>query len=309
MLMQPVVNLDTDLLRSFLLVAEFGSVTRAATVVGRTQSAVSMQIRKLEELLGHTLFLRDGRRMVVTEQGNRLLDRARQLVALNDQAVAALRQPRAIQRIRIGSPDDYATRYLPGILARFAATHPEVEVMVVCEPSVNLRRMLEEGTLDIALLSLGMEPPDHEVIWEGPLVWVGSARHRPQDRNPLPLVVSHLDCNWRKAAQRALDAVGRSYRIAYTSTSQTGQIAAILAGLAVGVMTPSLLPEGVRVLGQADGLPPLPAFCIAMAVAPGAPQPLADTLARHIAASFRAEAGAAVAGGKGRRRRLAVVAA
>lgn len=305
-------NIDTDLLRSFVLIADSGSFTRAAAIVGRTQSAISMQVRRLEEIVGRPLFLRDGRRVTLTRHGEYLLEPARQMLALNDQVVAALREPHMSGRIRIGAPDDYATRYLPGILARFAATHPDVQVMVVCEPSVNLRRMLDEDELDLALVSVGFEPQDNEVVWRGPLVWVGSAQHRPQDQTPLPLVLSHIECSWRKAAERALEELGRPWRLAYTSTSQTGQIAAVLAGLAVGVMTPSLLPEGVRILGERDGFPPLPDFQIALAQSAAAPQPLADTLARHIAASFRAEAkaGAGMAGppagrGGGRMRRVA----
>lgn len=286
-------GLDTDLLRSFVLIAEGRSFTHAAAVVGRTQSAVSMQMRRLEELLGKPLFRKAGRRTELTEHGQFLLGRARGVVGMTDEIVAAFRAPRLTGTVRIGAPDDYATRYLPDIMARFAATHPDVEVLVVCEPSENLTEQLEAGELDLSLVSIGCAPPRAEVVWQGPLLWVGSREHPDvHRRDPLPLALGHGVCNWRRSAERALDDAGRRYRVAYLSNSQAGQHAAVLAGLAITVNTPCTLPPGLRVLGQAEGLPPLPGFAIALAVSPLARQPLADTLASHIAASFRAEAAA-----------------
>lgn len=286
-------GLDTDLLRSFVLIAEGRSFTHAATVVGRTQSAVSMQMKRLEELLGKPLFRKAGRRTELTEHGQFLLARARGVVGMTDEIVAAFRAPRLAGRIRIGAPDDYATRYLPDIMARFAATHPDVEVLVVCEPSENLAEHLEAGRLDLSLVSVGCAPPRSEVVWQGPLLWVGSRDHPDvHKRDPLPLALGHGACTWRRSAERALDDAGRRYRVAYMSNSQTGQHAAVLAGLAISVNTPCTLPPGLRILGPAEGLPPLPGFSIALAVSPAARQPLADALARHIAASFRAEAAA-----------------
>jgi DNA-binding transcriptional LysR family regulator len=286
-------GLDTDLLRSFVLIAEGRSFTHAAAVVGRTQSAVSMQMRRLEELLGKPLFRKAGRRTELTEHGQFLLTRARGVVGMTDEIVAAFRAPRLTGTVRIGAPDDYATRYLPDIMARFAATHPDVEVVVVCEPSENLAEQLEAGEVDLSLVSVGCAPPRAEVVWQGPLLWVGSRDHpEVHRRDPLPLALGHGTCTWRRSAERALDEAGRRYRVAYLSNSQTGQHAAVLAGLAISVNTPCTLPPGLRVLGQAEGLPALPGFSIALAVSPLARQPLADTLASHIAASFRAEAAA-----------------
>ncbi len=286
-------GLDTDLLRSFVLIAEGRSFTHAATVVGRTQSAISMQMRRLEELLGKPLFRKAGRRTELTEHGQFLLARARGVVGMTDEIVAAFRAPRLTGTVRIGAPDDYATRYLPDIMARFASTHPDVEVMVACEPSEDLAARLEAGEIDLSLLSVGCAPPRSETVWQGPLLWVGSRDHPDvYKRDPLPLALGHGACTWRRSAERALDDAGRRYRVAYLSNSQTGQHAAVLAGLAITVNTPCTLPPGLRILGAAEGLPPLPGFSIALAVSPSARQPLADALARHIAASFRAEAAA-----------------
>lgn len=127
-------GLDPDLLRSFVLIADGGSFTRAAQAVGRTQSAVSMQIRRLEDLLGHPLLLRGARGVEPTPHGAWLLDRARRLLAMHDEIVSTFRAPAMAGTVRLGTPDDYALRYLPGILARFAETHPAVEVEVTCAP-------------------------------------------------------------------------------------------------------------------------------------------------------------------------------
>lgn len=289
--MNAPTGLDTDLLRTFVLIAEGRSFTHAAAVVGRTQSAVSMQMRRLEELLGKPLFHRNGRRTELTEHGQFLLARARSVVQVADEIVGAFRAPRLSGTVRIGSPDDYAARYLPDILARFAATHPDVEVEVLCEPSEDLRERLDRSTIDLSLLTVGCAPEKSEIVWQGPLLWVGSQHHPDvHRRDPLPLALSHAHCSWRRGAERALEEAGRAYRVAYRSNSQTGQLAAVLAGLALTVCTPCTLPSGLCVLGRAEGLPPLPGFAIALAVAPGARQPIADALARHISASFRAEA-------------------
>src|SRR5919199_1676759 len=148
-------GLDPDLLRSFVLIAEGGSFTRAAQVVGRTQSAVSMQIRRLEEILGQSLLLRGARGVEPTRHGLWLLERARRLLALHDEIHSTFRQPAVAGAVRLGTPDDYAMRWLPGILARFAGSHPAVEVEVTCAPSHELVARLAEGELDLTLLSEG----------------------------------------------------------------------------------------------------------------------------------------------------------
>jgi DNA-binding transcriptional LysR family regulator len=289
--MNAPTGLDTDLLRTFVLIADGRSFTHAAAVVGRTQSAVSMQMRRLEELLGKPLFRRNGRRTELTEHGQFLLTRARSVVGLADEIVGAFRAPRLTGTVRIGAPDDYATRYLPDILARFAATHPEVEVEVEVQPSEVLQDRIRRSEIDLCLMSVGNAPMDGEVVWRGPLLWVGSLAHPDvHRRDPLPLALSNGDCTWRRVAERALEEVGRPYRVAYLSRSQTGQHAAVLAGLAITVNTPCTLPPGLRVLGPSEGLPPLPGFGLALVVAPAGRQPVTDALARHISASFRAEA-------------------
>ena len=207
-------SLDPDLLRTFVYIAEEGNFTRAGQRVGRTQSAVSMQLQRLETLLGQTLVSRGrGGAIHLTPHGEFLLERSRELLALNDQIWASFRSPAVHGTVRLGSPDDYALRYLPTILKRFAETHPSVQVDVLCLPSSGLVERLREGELDLTLCSEGMEPHGWPAaaLWRAPLSWITSTRYAPHRQDPLPVALAAEHCNWRSAAVRALggDAVVR----------------------------------------------------------------------------------------------------
>lgn len=282
-------GLDPDLLRAFVLIAEGGSVTRAAARVGRTQSAVSMQIKRLEEFLGKPLLLRNGRGLAPTPHGAWLLDRARQVLALNDQIVAGFWEAPLVGHVRLGVPDDYALRWLPSILTDFAETHPAVEVEVVCFNSETLAGRMEVGLLDLALLTEGHAAPGWtgQEVWRGPLRWVGSPRHAPHRRDPLPLVLAHHGCTWREAALDALQSLGRTSRVTYNSATQAGCFALALAGLGVTVSTTAPLPEGLAWLSTADGLPALPDMGIELLQSRGVPgSPAAMALAAGIVRGF-----------------------
>jgi DNA-binding transcriptional LysR family regulator len=284
-------SLDPDLLRSFVLIAEGRSFTDAAMLVGRTQSAVSMQVKRLEDLLGQALLNRGkGGAVELTPHGRYLLEQARQILALNDSVMATFRTPSMSGTVRLGSPDDYALAYLPAILKRFAETHPAVQVDVRCSPSGELRRNLKAGELDLTLLSDGHQPPDWPVeeLWRGPLVWVTSTRLSPHRQDPLPLALaSGHGCDWADAAIHALEQAGRRYRIAYTSASQIGTHAPVVAGLAVTVSTLSWLPDGLRAVRPDEGLPKLAEFGILMLKAKLPRQPMTDALEAHIRQGFR----------------------
>jgi len=286
-------GIDPDILRSFAFIAEEGSFTRAAERVGRTQSAVSMQMQRLETQLGEKLLLRGkGGAVQLTSHGQYLLERARTLLALHDDIWAAFRAPSVQGTIRLGSPDDYALRYLPPILKRFADSHPGVDVDVLCLPSDELVERLKAGELDLSLLTEGHEPPGwpKELLWRGRLAWITSERHAPHRLTPLPLALAHGACSWREAAVTALTKAGRPYRVAYTSGTQVGTHAPVLAGLAVTVSTISWLPEGLRPMRADENLPPLPDFGILLLKGRDATQPITDTLATHITEAFRQEA-------------------
>ena len=264
-------GMDTDLLRAFVLIAEGHSFTQAAARVGRTQSAVSMQVKRLEEMLGQPVLSRSkGGTVELTPHGQYLLTRARQILALNDEVLTTFRAPQIAGTVRLGTPDDYAFAYLPPILKRFAETHPAVQVDVVCSPSGELIRRLKADEIDLTLISDGHQPkgwPSVE-LWRGPLVWVTATRFAPHRQDPLPLALADRepflacgqDCEWAGAAVRALEKAGRRYRIAYTSASQIGTHAPDLAGLAVTVSTLSWLPEGLRPMRPEEGMPRLPEF-------------------------------------------------
>lgn len=280
-------GLDPDLLRSFVLIAEGGSFTRAARAMGRTQSAISMQIRRLEDALGQPLLVRGARGVEPTRHGQWLLERARRVLALNDEILATFRTPAVAGSVRLGSPDDYALRWLPDILARFAASHPAVEVEVVCAPSNDLVERLAAGDLDLTLVSEGSEPPSAPArrLWSGPLSWVGieAVAHR----RPLPLALDRGGCTWRRAAIEALDRQGTAWRMAYAAASLSGALSIALAGLAVTVAMPGPLPDGLRRLGVAEGLPALPELGISLVR--GQTSPVEAALADHIMERFRLE--------------------
>jgi DNA-binding transcriptional LysR family regulator len=279
------VGLDPDLLHSFVLVAEGGSATRAAERVGRTQSAVSMQMRRLEEMLGQPLLQRGPRGLAPTPKGVWLLERARTLLALNEEIITAFHAPPMSGQVRLGSPDDYALQWLPSILARFAATHPAVEVDVVCMSSEELVRRLAEGALDLALVTEG-HGREGEELWRGPLRWVGPPGAALQGRDPLPLALAHPGCSWRRAAIEALGRAGRRARVTYNSTTQSGCFSVALAGLALTVSTPARLPPGLAWLGEAEGLPALPDMGIELAWPETTPSPGAEALAHAIRQGF-----------------------
>lgn len=291
-------GLDPDLLRAFVLIAEEGSFTRAARLVGRTQSAVSMQVQRLEGLLGQTLLERGrGGAVRPTAHGQRLLVDARELLALHDRIWRSFRAPAVQGTVRLGTPDDYALRYLPQVLTRFAAAHPAVDVEVLCLPSENLVPLLEAGDLDLSLVSeaaASADWPGALPLMRGPLAWITSETHGAHRRDPLPLALDSTrphasrgtDCAWGRSALAALEAAGLRYRVAYRSATQTGTLAPVLAGLAVAVGPASWLPPGLRALTPGEGLPPLPDFGILLLKGRNPQQPVTDALADHIAEAF-----------------------
>jgi DNA-binding transcriptional LysR family regulator len=304
--MIPPQALDPDLLRAFVLIAEGHSFTQAAALVGRTQSAISMQVKRLEDVLGQAVLSRSkGGSVELTPHGQYLLSRARQILALNDEVLSTFREPQIAGTVRLGTPDDYAFAYLPPILKRFAETHPAVQVDVLCSPSGELMRRLKADEIDLTLISDGHQPTEWPTVqlWRGPLVWVTSTRYAPHRQDPLPLALADRepflargqDCEWAGAAVRALEKAGRRYRIAYTSASQIGTHAPVLAGLAVTVSTLSWLPEGLRPMRPEEGLPQLPEFGIMMLKANRPHQPVTDALAEHIEASFLQDGNRSVA--------------
>lgn len=277
-----IPNLDIDLLKTFIAIAEGGSFTRAAEEVGRTQSAVSMQMKRLEELIGRPIFSRDGRQNRLTFDGERLLDYARRIVRLNDEAVTAFTRPELTGTVRLGTPDDYADRFLPEILARFARTHPLVQVDVECRNSEPLVAMVGKGEVDLALVSCMQLGGNPELVRTEPLVWVVSMRHCPHLQEPLPIAIAQPGCHWRRMALETLDRFERPYRIAYASGNSNAITAAVMSGLAVGVVPQICLRPGMRMLSEDEGFPNLGEFDIGLVRAPAKSTDATDALAAHI---------------------------
>ncbi len=279
-------TLDLDQLKTFVAIAETGSFTRAADVVHKTQSAVSMQMRRLEERVGKPIFARDGRQSRLSEDGERLLAYARRLLRLNEEALAAFADDEVTGRVRLGTPDDYADRFLPEILARFAHSNPRAEATVVCAPTALLVEAMNAGELDVAIITHVREKGPAEIIRREPLLWVTSQRHAAHERDPLPVALGRPTCDWRRAALEGLETAGRRHRLLYISWNSTAVGAAVLAGLAVSVLPESALRPGMRVLGENEGFPALPPVDIGLLRARGQPSPVVEALAGHIVSSL-----------------------
>lgn len=278
--------LDLDQLATFIAISDTGSFTKAADEVHRTQSAVSMQMRRLEERIGKPIFEKDGRLNRLTEDGERLLAYARRLLHLNRETLAAF-DDRALEgTIRIGTPDDYADRFLPEIMARFSRSNPRVELTVVCEPTPGLVDHLKRGNLDLAIVTHNEASAQSEVVRREPLLWVTSANHATHEEAVLPMAFGRPTCIWRRAACEVLDNTNRDYRVLFSSFSATVVTAAVLAGLAISVLPECALRPGMRVLGEADGFGPLPDCRIGIMRGHTARPDIVEALARHIAESL-----------------------
>nr|WP_211235505.1 LysR substrate-binding domain-containing protein [Halomonas anticariensis] len=280
-------TIDHELLRTFVAIVDHGGFTRAAEAVNRTQSAVSMQIKRLEEdVIQRPLFEREGRTMRLTSEGNTLLSYARRILDLHGEALNVLRTPDMVGRVRIGVPDDYVMRFLPGILKSFSQTWPLVDVEVHCAPSSELLSR-QKGNLDLSIVTREVGHEIGEILRQDETVWVVADSHSPYRQTPLPLALFEDPCFCRRHACNALARAGRQYRVAYSSPSLATLQAVVSAGLAVSAWMRSLVTPGMRILGEEDGFPTLPDASIVLLRTPGAHSPAIDGLASHIIEGFK----------------------
>ncbi|EHM02558.1 LysR substrate binding domain protein [Acetobacteraceae bacterium AT-5844] len=247
-------DLDLDLLRCFVQVAERGGFTPGATALGLTQSAVSLKVKRLEELVGKRVFERTSRSVALTRDGETLLAYARRMLALNDEAVRRLVAPPIAGRLRLGVADHFVPRNLAPILARFAADFPDVRLEVEVGRSHELRAAQERGELDLVLGKRRDGETAGTPLWTEPMIWVAAPGWTPPEGRPLPVAMLPQGCMFRDRALAALARAGMGFEVVYTSASLLGVAAAAQAGLAVTVLGRSGLPPGLR---EHPGLPPL----------------------------------------------------
>ncbi|MGE3065079.1 MAG: LysR family transcriptional regulator [Hyphomicrobiaceae bacterium] len=261
--------LDTDQLRSFLAIVDTGSFTRAAERVNKTQSAVSMQIRRLEERLGRSLFAKHGRGARLTDDGEKLIDYARRMLQIEASAMAAVAEQGLAGRVKLGIPDDYAEPFLPEILTRFMCKHPLVEVSVVCEHSLSLAEQVAAHELDLAVVTDCARISGVEVVREEPLWWVSGQTTGVSDDRPLAVALGAPTCAWRQTATAELEKLGIDMRLVLVSNNHAAIAPIVRAGLAVTVWPSSAMRPGFRVLGPETGLPSLPPCRIGLLQATG----------------------------------------
>ncbi len=282
-----LTNIPTELLRTFLAIAENGSFSQAAEQVNRTQSAISMQIKKLEELLEKKLLNRQHKTTTLTADGQVLANYARRILQLNEEVVSILRRPELSGWIHIGLPDDYAPRFLPQVLARFSRSHPRVQVKVTCESSVDLLKKLKQGEIDLALTATtDLDQTGALLLRQEPTFWAHSPRHLTHELRPLPLALFPGTCSWRRWATAMLDHARIDYRIAYTSSSLVGLQAAVKAGLAITILSQSALPQGLKQLPVEAGLPDLPPTSLVLQQSAQGNQELIEALKDHFVDAF-----------------------
>jgi DNA-binding transcriptional LysR family regulator len=290
----PLPPFDFDLLRSFVTIVDSGGFTRAAERLDRTQSTVSLHIKRLEDGLGIRVFDRDGRTIALTPDGEVLLTYARRILTLANEACARLMERDVGGIVRLGTPEDFATTHLPDVLRRFSRAHPQVRLEVNCDFTVNLLDGFARGEYDLVLCK--REPQgggggggDGIKVWREPLVWVASDRLDGDPAAPVPLVLAPYPDIYRKRALDALDRCARPWRIAYTSPSLAGVQAAVRAGLGVTILPKEMIAAGFHIVGAEHGLPDLADTEIALYRAPGALPKAAELLAEHIVRSLESE--------------------
>jgi DNA-binding transcriptional LysR family regulator len=248
-----LTNLDLDLVRTFVTIAGVGNFTRAAETLRRQQSTISLQVQRLEDALGQRLIDRNPRSVRLTSEGETFLAYARRLLDLNDEVVARVNEPHMHGVVRLGTPEDFATRHLQGVLARFAQAYPAVALEVTCDLTLNLLERFRKGAFDLALIKRERLSDTGGIrVWREPLVWVRADRDFWATEGRLPLVVSPAPCVYRKRATEALDRARRPWRIAYTCGSLAGSLAAVKAGLGMTVLPKDMVPPDLHII---DGRP------------------------------------------------------
>lgn len=264
------------------MIAETHTLSRAAVRVGKTQAAISMQVKRLEQIVDHPLLTRTGRGVVLTPHGERLLVHAQKLLRYHDVALAELSGKGLSGTIRFGCPDDYAAVFLPYLLRGFARRHPQVLVEVVCASTPRLLDRLKTHALDLALTSFPEGEKRERIIRREPFVWVGCLGSDAAGQNPLQLALSDPDTLDHQAARKSLERAGKPYRVAYASGSVAGLTAVVRSGQAIAVLTQTAVPSDLEIVPADRGLPSLPSVGIAVKLDSDRPAALVSAFAEHV---------------------------
>jgi DNA-binding transcriptional LysR family regulator len=279
-------SVDMRVLRSFLTVVETGNVTEAARRLGRTQPAITLQMRRLEELTGKVLFRPDSRRPVLTEDGTMVHSYARSILRVHDELMSRLASPDIEGHVMLGTPDLYAAYLLPAILARFRQSFPRIQVELRCALSTPLVSLVQRGELDIALVTRMPGFTGGEVVRREQLVWVMGEGHDTHLMEPVPLALLPPGNIYRDYAIEGLERTGRKWRIACVSESIGGLQAMVFAGMAVTVLGRSTVVHGMKQIGINEYFPPLPSVDLLLYRSPNpigsAATTLHDYLARYL---------------------------
>lgn len=267
--------LDIDALRSFIAFVDTGSFTRAAKQTFRTQGAISMQMRKLEEEVGQALFSKEGRNLILTDQGKKLVSYARRILSLHDLAITEFSADSVSQPLRIGCPDDYSESILPDLIDEINQRLPQLHIRVHCDCSTRLRNMLDAGDLDLAILTRAPDKDEGYLLKHDKGVWVHGGFPQLVAQEVLPLVLYEEDCKFHSTAIDGLDKQERPYQLVCASSNATTLKALLKRGVGIGTMATSSISDGLYKI-ESTTLPPLPAVDIVLAVAPVA-HPLFST--------------------------------
>jgi len=284
-------TLDLVVLRTLIAVVESGTLAAAARRVGRSESALSLQLKKLEEMLDEPLFERTGRKLVLTETGATVLGYARRLLDLNDEALQAAGAHGLNGEVSLGVPQDFAETWLPTLIARFRRSHPGIRVNVSVDRSTSLEERVARGEVDVALVFADKRPPSAVWSCKLPMAWIGPHDYAREADEAVSLAVFDPPCAFRNAATTALKRAKIKWSVAFTSPSLAGLWAAVDAGLGISVRTPAGLPQHLSILKETSGLPKLPTVMLAMHVSaalPPAGELLRGVLADSLTASLTA---------------------
>ncbi|WP_368623880.1 LysR substrate-binding domain-containing protein [Paraburkholderia sp. BR13444] len=282
-------NLDLDLIRTFVAVADSGSMTVAANLLHMTQGAVSQQVKRLEDVLDCLLFVRKTRRLELSRQGEQFLVKARKLLQLNDEIWADMTAQPLRGALRVGVPPDLVTRLAPAMKA-FADAHPHVEITLMCAASPELSEAVNSGRVDVSLVEYVASEAEGEVVCIEPLVWVKGRGSEVWQKRPLPLSMVDERCAFRSVVLGALAHEGIAWRTVFESGNIEATAATVRAGLAVTSWLASTVPADLETLTpRASGLPALPPFAICLRL-PATVQPAAQEFARHVRESMSSDA-------------------